>query len=88
MQVLYWGRALRTKEILPDFLKWRRVTRHPLVFRGLTVSQRTLGFGESQIWSHFGRPNRREREGRGKEKKKRREEEEDGGAKKVWNYDL
>ena len=26
MQVLYLGRALRTKETLPDFLKWRRVT--------------------------------------------------------------
>ena len=41
MQVLYLGRAPRTKETLPDFLKWRRVTRHPLVFRGLTGSQRT-----------------------------------------------
>ena len=49
MQVLYLGRALRTKETLPDFLKWRRVTRHPLVFRGLTVSQRTPGFGVSHI---------------------------------------
>ena len=48
MQVLYMGRALRTKETLPDFLKWRRVTRHPLVFRGLTGSQRTSGFGASQ----------------------------------------
>ena len=48
MQVLYLGRALRTKEILPDFLKWRRVTRHLLVFRGLTGSQRTPGFGASQ----------------------------------------
>ena len=48
MQVLYLGRALRTKETLPDFLKWRRVTRHPLVFRGLTGSQRTPGFGASQ----------------------------------------
>ena len=38
-------RAPRTKETLPDFLKWRRVTRHPLVFRGLTGSQRTPGFG-------------------------------------------
>ena len=47
MQVLYLGRALRTKETLPDFLKWRWVTRHPLVFRGLTGSQRTLGFGAS-----------------------------------------
>ena len=44
MQVLYLGRAPRTKETLPDFLKWRRVTRPPLVFRGLTGSQRTLGF--------------------------------------------
>ena len=41
MQVFYLGRAPRTKEILPDFLKWRRVTRYPLVFRGLTGSQRT-----------------------------------------------
>ena len=38
------GRAPRTKETLPDFLKWRRVTRHPLGFRGLTGSQRTPGF--------------------------------------------
>ena len=44
IQVLYLGRAPRTKETLPDFLKWRRVTRHPLVFSGLTGSQRTLGF--------------------------------------------
>ena len=44
MQVLYLGRAPRTKETLPDFLKWRRVTRSPLVFRGLTGSQWTLGF--------------------------------------------
>ena len=48
MQVLYLGRAPRTKETLPDFLKWRRVTRHPLVFRGLTGSQQTPGFGASQ----------------------------------------
>ena len=44
VQVLYLGRAPRTKETLPDFLKWRRVTRPPLVFRGLTGSQRTPGF--------------------------------------------
>ena len=44
MQVLYLGRAPRTKETLPDFLKWRRVTGPPLVFRGLTGSQRTPGF--------------------------------------------
>ena len=49
MQVLYLGRALRTKEILPDFLKWRWVTRHLLVFRGLTGSQRTPGFGASHF---------------------------------------
>ena len=48
MQVWYLGRAPRTKETLPDFLKWRRVTRHPLVFRRLTGSQRTPGFGASQ----------------------------------------
>ena len=45
MQVLYLGRALRTKETLPDFMKWRRVTRHPLVFRRLMGSQRTPGIG-------------------------------------------
>ena len=47
MQVLYLGRALHPKETLPDFLKRRLVTRHPLVFRGLTGSQRTPGFGVS-----------------------------------------
>ena len=51
MQVMYLGRAPRTKETLPDCLKWRRVTRHPLVFRGLTGSQRTRGFGASQLGS-------------------------------------
>ena len=49
IQVLYLGRAPRIKETLPDLLKWRRVTRHPLVFRGLTGSQRTPGFGASQL---------------------------------------
>ena len=44
MQVMYLGRAPRTKETLPNFLKWRRVTRPPLVFRRLTDSQRTPGF--------------------------------------------
>ena len=44
MQVLFLGRAPRTKETLPDFLKWRRVTRPPFVFRWLTGSQRTPGF--------------------------------------------
>ena len=49
IQVLYLGRAPRTKETLPDFLKWLRVTRHPLVFCGLMGSQRTPGFGASQL---------------------------------------
>ena len=44
IQVLYLGRAPCTKETLPDFHEWRRVTRHPLVFRELTGSQRTPGF--------------------------------------------
>ena len=44
MQVMYLDRAPRTKETLPDFLKGRRVNRHPLVFHGLTGSQRTPGF--------------------------------------------
>ena len=43
MQVFHLGRAPRTKETLPDFLKWRRVTRPPFVFRRLTGSQRTPG---------------------------------------------
>ena len=47
-QVLYLGRAPRTKETLPNFLKWRQVTRHSLVFHGLTSSQRTPGFRASQ----------------------------------------
>ena len=49
MQVMYLGRAPHTKETLPDCLKWRQVTRHPLVFRGLTGSQRTPGFGASHL---------------------------------------
>ena len=41
MQVLYLGRAPRTKETLPDFREKCRVIRHSRVFRGLTGSQRT-----------------------------------------------
>ena len=48
MQVLYLGRAPRTKETLPDFREKCRVTRHSRVFRGLTGSQRTPGIGASQ----------------------------------------
>ena len=47
--MLYLGRAPRTKETLPDFREWCRVTRHPRVFRGLTGCQRTSGFGASQL---------------------------------------
>ena len=50
IQMLYLGRAPSTKETLPDFMKWCRVTRHPLVFRGLTGSQRTLGFWGVTAW--------------------------------------
>ena len=50
IQELYLGRAPRTKETLPDFLKWRRVTRSSLVFRGLTGSQRTPGFWGVTAW--------------------------------------
>ena len=48
MQVLYLGRAPRTKETLPDFREKCRVTQHSRVFRGLTSSQRTPGFGAPQ----------------------------------------
>ena len=41
IEVLYLGRAPRTKETLFAFHEWHRVTRHPLVFRGLKNSQRT-----------------------------------------------
>ena len=50
MQVLYLGRAPRTKETLPDFRKKCRVTRHSLVFRGLTGSQRTPRFWGVTAW--------------------------------------
>ena len=50
IQVLYLGRAPRTKETLPDFHEWRRVTRHPLVFHGLTGSQRTPGNRGVTAW--------------------------------------
>ena len=46
MQVLYLGRAPRTKETLPDFLKWRRVTRPPTCIPqvdGKSTDPRVLG---------------------------------------------
>ena len=50
MQVLFLGRASRTKETLPDFLKWCRATRPPLVFRKLTGRQRIPGFWGVTAW--------------------------------------
>ena len=43
------GRTPHTKETLPNFHEWCRVTRHPRVFYGLTGCQRTPGFGASQL---------------------------------------
>ena len=48
IQVLYLGRAPRAKETLPDFHKWRQVTRHLLVFRGLRVVNGPPEIGASQ----------------------------------------
>ena len=53
MLVIHLGRAPRTKETLPNFLKWRRVTRHPLLFRGLTGSQRTPVLGRHSLVSEL-----------------------------------
>ena len=50
MQVLYLGRAPRTKDTLPDFWEKCRVTRHSRVFHGLTGSQRTPGFWGVTAW--------------------------------------
>ena len=50
MQVLYLGRAPRTKETLPDFREKCRVTRHSRVFCGLTGSQRTPGIWGVTAW--------------------------------------
>ena len=49
MQVLYLGRAPRTKESLPDFREKCRVTRHSRVFRGLTVVYGPPGYGASHF---------------------------------------
>ena len=54
IQVLYLGRAPRTKETLPNFREKCRVTRHSRVFRGLTGSQRTPGiWGVSYSFTGF-----------------------------------
>ena len=49
-QVLYLGRAPCTKETLPDFREWSRVTRRPLIFRGLMGCQRTPRFWGVTAW--------------------------------------
>ena len=49
-QVCTLGRAPRTKETLPDFCEWCRVTRHSRVFRGLTSFQWTPGFWSVTTW--------------------------------------
>ena len=52
-QVLYLGRAPRTKETLLNFCEWCRVTQHSRVFRGLTGCQRTPRFwGVTEITSN------------------------------------
>ena len=50
MQVLYFSRAPRTKETLPDFSEKCWVTRHSRIFRGLTGSQWTPGFWGVTAW--------------------------------------
>ena len=48
------GRAPRTKETLPDFHEWCRVTRHPRIFHGLTGCQRdTPGLGRHSLVSEL-----------------------------------
>ena len=44
-----FGRAPRTKDTLPDFHEWCRVTQHPRVFCRLTGCQRTPENGASQL---------------------------------------
>ena len=50
-QVCTLGRDPRTKETLPDFPEWCRVTRHPRVYRGLTGCQRTPRFWYPKVES-------------------------------------
>ena len=51
MQVMYLDKAPRTKETLPDCLKWRRITRHPLVFRDSRVVNGPPGLGRHSLVS-------------------------------------
>ena len=50
MQVLYLGKAPRTKETLPNFREKCRVARHSRVFRRLTGSQWTPQFWGITTW--------------------------------------
>ena len=50
MQILYLGRAPRTKETLLDFREKCRVARHSRVFRGLTDCQQTPGIWGITVW--------------------------------------
>ena len=49
-QVLYLGRAPRTKETPPNFREWSRVTQRPQIFRGLTGCQRISRFWGVTAW--------------------------------------
>ena len=53
MQVLYLGRAPRTKETLPDFREKCRVTRHSRVFRRLTPSTNPWVLGRHSLVSEL-----------------------------------
>ena len=46
----FWVELPVQRRLCPIFLKWRRVTRPPLIFRGLTGSQRTPGFWGVTAW--------------------------------------
>ena len=50
MQVCNWVELPVQRRLCPIFFKWRRVTRPPLIFRGLTGSQRTPGFWGVTAW--------------------------------------
>ena len=54
-QVCTLGRAPCTKETLPDFHEWCRVTRHPRIFYGLTGCQRDPRFwGVTALYQSLG----------------------------------
>ena len=67
---LYLGRAPHTKENLPDFREWCRVTRHPQVFRGLTGCQPTPRFWGITRLARGGEKYNQRKERKHKEEKK------------------